>query len=279
MTRLGILHPGEMGISIAASALHGLPAVYWCSEGRSAATRQRAEAHGLSAFATLAEFCHGCDIIIAVCPPHAAVAQARAVIAAGYQGIYVDANAISPDTVRAIATEMQHAGISFIDGGIIGLPAWQPGKTWLYLSGDEAELVAQCFTSGPLETEVLGGEIGQASALKLCFAAWNKGKTALVTSILAAADSLGVRDALEKQWDIYEPGFSEVTSRRICGVARKAWRFTGEMQEIRDMLAAEQVPAEFFDGAAAVYDRQKEYKDAEVPPGLPALLQAVRRKV
>jgi 3-hydroxyisobutyrate dehydrogenase-like beta-hydroxyacid dehydrogenase len=278
MTRLGILHPGEMGISIAASALHSLPAVYWCSEGRSEATRQRAGAHGLSEIPKLDGFCKDCDIIIAVCPPHAAVKQARAVIATGYQGIYVDANAVSPDTVRGIAKEMQHAGISFIDGGIIGLPAWQPGKTWLYLSGNDAGQVAQCFTSGPLETEVLGGEVGQASALKLCFAAWNKGKTALVTSILAAADNLGVRDALEKQWDIYEPGFSEATSRRICGVAHKAWRFTGEMQEIRDMLAAENLPPEFFDGAAAVYERQKEYKDAKVPPGLPELLQAVRRK-
>jgi hypothetical protein len=87
-----------------------------------------------------------------------------------------------------------------------------------------------------------------------------------------------VRDALEKQWDIYEPGFSAATAKRICGVARKAWRFTGEMQEIAAMLADEQVPADFFEGAAEVYRRQEKYKDTKVPPELPAILQAVRQK-
>lgn len=277
MTRLGILHPGEMGISIAASALHGLPAVYWCSEGRSSATRLRAEKYGLTEISSLEDFCLHCDIIVAVCPPHSAKEQSIAVINAGFRGIYVDANAIAPATVREIAASMQHKGISFVDAGIIGLPAWQPGSTWLYLSGTEAEQVAECFTSGPLETEVLGEEIGQASALKLCYAAWNKGKTALITSILAAAESQGVKEALEKQWDIYEPGFSEATAKRICTVARKAWRFGGEMEEIEAMLAAENAPSAFFAGAAQVYSRQSDYKDVSDPPDLTTLLQAVRQ--
>ena len=44
--RIGILHPGEMGISIAASAKNSGCEVYWTSEGRSPATRERAAARG-----------------------------------------------------------------------------------------------------------------------------------------------------------------------------------------------------------------------------------------
>ena len=76
-TRLGFLHPGEMGISLAAAALQNMSAVYWCSEGRSVATRKRAEEYGLTEISTLAEFCKTCDLIIGVCPPHAAHEQAR----------------------------------------------------------------------------------------------------------------------------------------------------------------------------------------------------------
>lgn len=186
MTTLGILHPGEMGISIAASALNTLGKVYWCSEGRSAATRQRAEQQGLTELTTLADFCRTCEIIISVCPPHAARAQARAVSATGFRGCYVEANAIAPQTVRELGEELGAAGIACVDAGIIGLPAWQAGTTWLYLAGDAATTVADCFSKGPLETTVLGATLGQASAVKMCFGAWNKGSTAMLTAILAA---------------------------------------------------------------------------------------------
>src|SRR5438876_11103741 len=157
--RIGILHPGEMGISIAASAKNSGCEVYWTSEGRSAATRERAAKFELTQAKTLAELCERCQIIVSVCPPHAAETLANEVLRAGFRGLYVEANAIAPQRTIKIGETMSKAEVSFVDGGIIGLPAWKPGTTRLYLSGLRAEEVAGCFSAGPLETTVLGTEI------------------------------------------------------------------------------------------------------------------------
>ena len=193
---IGILHPGAMGISVAASALQSGHQVCYASEGRSDATRSRASEHNLRDLGTLAELCQTCSIIISVCPPHAAEDVAQQVIAHGFKGLYLDANAISPQKAQRIGEMLSDAGIPFVDGGIIGGPAWTPGETWLYLSGVEAKRIADCFSAGPLETSIIGDEIGKASALKMCYAAYTKGTTALLTAILALAENSGVRTEL-----------------------------------------------------------------------------------
>ena len=112
---------------------------------------------------------------------------------------------------QRIGEMLSDAGIPFVDGGVIGGPAWTAGETWLYLSGPEAEAkrIADCFSEGLLETSIIGDEIGKASALKMCYAAYTKGTTALLTAILALAEASGVRTELSAQWDRDEPGFSE----------------------------------------------------------------------
>ncbi len=194
--RVGILHPGQMGISIAASAQNSGYEVLWASDGRSAETRTRAEEHGLTDVGTLAELCRACPTLVSVCPPAAAEDLAREVLAHGFSGLYVDANAIAPERAQRIGHAMAEAGATFVDGGIIGGPAWKPNSTWLHLSGPDAPSAAALFAAGPLETNIVGDEIGQASALKMCFAAYTKGSTALLCAIVAAAEKLGVSDAL-----------------------------------------------------------------------------------
>jgi 3-hydroxyisobutyrate dehydrogenase-like beta-hydroxyacid dehydrogenase len=275
--KTGILHPGEMGSYIASTARATLGTVYWCSQERSPATRQRAGQHGLDEITRLQDFCDTCDLIISVCPPHAAVSQAEAIVGCGFKGIYVDANAISPESVITIGTRLQSAGIAFVDGGIIGLPTGKRGDATLYLSGAQAAAVAACFTAGPLEARVLGPDIGQASALKMCYAAWNKGKTALLTAVLATAEHMHIREALEQQWNLDEPGFAEQSTKRLRGVARKAWRFGAEMDEIAATLRACGVPAEFFDAAAELYRRESSFKDTTEAPPLADILAAVTR--
>src|SRR5690349_11377749 len=198
--RIGFLHPGDMGISIAASAQNAGNEVYWASEGRSPETQARAAKYGLRDAHTLAQLCAECAIVVSVCPPHAAEQVAQQVLAAGFGGLYLDANAIAPQRAERIGADMAAAGVSFVDGGIIGGPAWTPGSTWLYLAGPQADQIAACFAAGPLETQVLGAEIGRASALKMCFAAYTKGTTALLCAILATAEELGVRGDLEQHW-------------------------------------------------------------------------------
>lgn len=272
---IGILHPGQMGVSIAASAQNSGHEVYWVSEGRSAQTVERAERVGLADAGSLQRLCQTCAVILSVCPPHAAEAVANQVASLGFNGVYLDANAIAPRRVVRIGQRVADAGASFVDGGIIGGPAWQPGQTWLYLSGNAAHDVAACFAAGPLETCVIGEDIGKASALKMCFAAYTKGTTALLGAILATAESLGVRPDLERQWSRDGSDFAAKTVQRVRGVTAKAWRFAGEMEEIAATFAAAGLPGEFHLAAAELYRRIAHFKDAPAMPELEAVLSAL----
>lgn len=272
---IGILHPGEMGISLAASAQNSGQHVYWASAGRGAKTSARAAKFGLHDLHTLAQLCAECAILISVCPPHAAEEQAQAVIAAGFQGLYVDANAIAPPRAVRIGAALTAAGIGFVDGGIIGGPAWKPGETWLYLAGPQAERVAACFAAGPLATQVIGTEIGKASALKMCYAAYTKGTTVLLAAILATAERLDVRHELYAQWSHEDGKFAEQTDQRVQRVTAKAWRFVGEMEEIAATFQAAGLPGGFHLAAADVYQRLADFKDSPAVPELGAVLDAL----
>ena len=188
----GILHPGQMGISIAASMQNSGYSVSWASDGRSAQTRQRAEQFNLLDAGTLHSLAQTCSVLVSVCPPDAAEILARQVIETGFKGLYIDANAISPSRAVRMAKLMEQKDITFVDGAIIGGPAWKPGGTWLYLSGAQAKTAAACFQAGPLGTRIIGEEPGKASALKMCFAAYTKGSRAMLTAVLGTAASLGV---------------------------------------------------------------------------------------
>lgn len=274
-TAIGILHPGAMGISVAATIQNGSFPVYWTAEGRSVQSLARAAEHNLRDAGTLAALCALCGVIVCVCPPHAAEQVADDVITAGFRGVYLDANAIAPQKAIRIGEKLNAAGIDFVDGGIIGGPAWEPGRTWLYLSGEKAEEVSALFAAGPLETDVIGEEIGKASALKMCFAANTKGTTALLCAVVATAENLGVRAELERQWSRYDETFTAQTQQRVRGVTQKAWRFAGEMEEIAATFASAGLPDGFHFAAHIVYERMAHFKDAPELPDLIAVLLAL----
>jgi 3-hydroxyisobutyrate dehydrogenase-like beta-hydroxyacid dehydrogenase len=263
---IGILHPGQMGISIAASAKNSGNRIYWASKGRSPETRRRASEHDLIDSINLQGICEICSILLCVCPPHAAEEVAHQVITHDFKGLYVDANAISPQRALQIGKDLNGADINFVDGSIIGGPAWKPGRTWLYLSGEDAEKIASCFSSGPLETQVMGDEIGKASAIKMCFAGYTKGRTALLSAILGTAEALGVREELQNQWSRYWPDFNEETTRSVSMGASKAWRFAGEMEEISSTFREAGLPGGFHAAAADLYKRLAQFKDDSSVP-------------
>ena len=276
-TRVGILHPGNMGISLAASAKNSGHLVHWASEGRSDETRARATRFDLVDTQSLARLCDTCLIVLSVCPPHAAEDVAKAVLGVGFKGLYLDANAISPGRAMRIGEAMAAAGVAFVDGGIIGGPAWKPDSTCLYLSGERsaAERVASCFSSGPLETRIIADEVGKASALTMCFAAYTKGSTALLCAILATSERLGVRADLERQWSRGGSDFAQRTQERVRQVTEKAWRFVGEMHEISATFREAGLPGGFHSGAADVYERIAHFKGSPEVPSLDQVLAAL----
>lgn len=273
--KIGILHPGEMGISIAASALNSGCSVFWAAEGRSPQTHQRAADHSLSPLPSLADLCHTCSMIFSVCPPHAAEQVAGQVLTNSFKGLYADLNAIAPQRAIRMGEMMEAQGVTFVDGGIIGGPAWRPGETWLYLSGKQAQRVADCFSAGPLETEIIGDQTGRASALKMCYAAYTKGTTALLCAVLGAAESLDVRGNLERQWERDEAGSAEKAARRASRVTAKAWRFAGEMEEIAATFREAGMPDGFHQAAADIYCRLTGFKGQTKHPELLEVVAAL----
>jgi len=275
--KVGVLHPGMMGICVAATIQNSGYEVYWASEGRSPQSRERAAKFNLSDAGTLAALCETCSVIVSVCPPHAADEVAEQVRAQSFQGVYLDVNAISPQRTIRIGQAMGEFGVDFVDGGIIGFPVWERGRTWLYLSGEKARDAAAFCSGGPLETSVVGDEIGQASALKMCYAAYTKGTTALLCAILATAEVMGVRGELETQWSRDWSDFGEQAGERVRNVTAKAWRFAGEMAEIAATFRAAGLPGEFHAAAEMIYRRMAGFKDAPSTPSLEEVLETLTR--
>lgn len=245
-----------MGTTVAA-ACSGT--VLWAGEGRSEATRERADDAGLADVGDIASMAAEADILISVCPPHGAEAVADEVADAGFDGCYVDANAIAPKTARRIAARFE----SFVDGGLIGPPAVRAGTTRFYLSGRDAPRVAARFESSALEPRVLqGGGPGTASALKMAYAAWTKGTSALLAAVAAMASAEGVDNHLQAEWGLSLPGTAERLAGTASEVAPKAWRWTGEMDEIAVTFATVGLPDGFHRAAGEVYRRLGAFKDS-----------------
>ena len=202
---IGLVHPGEMGAAVGACLRAAGRPVAWSGTGRSAATHERAGAAGLSDVGGLGALVPRCGVIVSVCPPYAARQQADAVLAAGFRGCYVDANAIAPATARHIGEAVVAAGGTFVDGGIVGPPPTRPGVARLYLSGHDAAPVAELFTGSLLDTVLVGGGPGAASALKMTYAAWSKGTLALLLAIIETARHEGVEDVLRAEWARSQP--------------------------------------------------------------------------
>ncbi len=251
---IGVLHPGEMGAALGARLREAGHEVLWAGEGRSAATAERAAAADLRDAGSPARLAAASDIVLSVCPPHAALAVARDV--AGRGGLFVDANAVSPATVAGIRAVVEGAGGRFVDGGIVGPPPERAGTTRLFLSGPEAEAVAAAFDGTAVETPVLGRDPGRASALKMAYAAWTKGTAALLLAIRATARAEGVEDALLAEWARSQPDATGRSEAAADAAARKGWRWIAEMEEIAATFAAAGQPDGFHRAAAEVYRSQ-----------------------
>jgi 3-hydroxyisobutyrate dehydrogenase-like beta-hydroxyacid dehydrogenase len=263
----GLLHPGEMGAEVGRCLSQAGHTVLWASRGRSPATAARAAAAGLTDVGTVADVVSGADLIVSICPPHAALPVASEV--AGFRGVFVDANAIAPATAREAAAIIAKGGGAFVDGGIVGPPPTALGHTRLYLSGDRAPEVAELFADTVLDARILPGETGAASAVKMAYAGWTKGTSALILAIRALARAEGVEDTLLAEWALSQPALTARSERAAQSSAAKGWRWIAEMEEIAAAMTADGLPGGFHQAAAEIYRR------AGTDPDLDAVLTAL----
>jgi 3-hydroxyisobutyrate dehydrogenase-like beta-hydroxyacid dehydrogenase len=269
---VGLLHPGEMGAAVGQCLTGAGHEVLWAAEGRSPASRERAGAAGLTA-SGMTDIAGRSDVIVSVCPPHAAHQVALQVARAGFGGLYVDANAISPASARQVATVVGAAGADYVDGGIIGSPPVTPGFIRLYLSGPRAEEVRALFEASPADARVIGDDTAPAaSAVKMAYASWTKGSAALVLAARALARAEGVENTLLAEWELSQPGLAARTERAAGSAAGKGWRWVAEMEEIAATMAATGLPDGFHLAAAEIYRRSPHDAGASPDSVLSALL-------
>jgi 3-hydroxyisobutyrate dehydrogenase-like beta-hydroxyacid dehydrogenase len=274
---VALLHPGNMGTTIGAAAATSGARVIWASQGRSKTTQERARQARLIDVETLPNAVRESDVILSVCPPHAALDLARTVAEHRFKGVYVDANAISRTTAEQIGETVTQAGATFVDGGIIGSPVKRAGTTRLYLSGSRAPEVAELFTASMLDAKTIGAEPGAASALKVAYAAWTKCTDALLLAIRTFAAVEGVDKALLQEWAISQPDLERRSNQAAAVAAPKAWRYVGEMKEIAATFQAAGLPAGFHSAAAEVCARLAPFKDQTEPaPTIAAVIDSLR---
>jgi 3-hydroxyisobutyrate dehydrogenase-like beta-hydroxyacid dehydrogenase len=236
---VGLLFPGEMG-ALVGSAVDG--EVLWASEGRSDATRGRAE--GFRDVGTVRDLVAESELVISLCPPGIAEEVAGEVAAEGFDGIYVEGNAIAPERAKRIAGYLR-----CVDGAVISA-----ADVNLYLSGDPEDVaaIAALFPEGDVKPIVLEGGVGAASALKMAFGGWNKIGAALTAQAFAIARAYGVEEALAAEG---------VDSGRFVRSARKAWRWAPEMEEVADTSEALGLPGGMGRGAADLFRRWEAHRD------------------
>lgn len=253
---IGIVHPGQMGAAVGKVLVAAGNRVAWASAGRSADSRNRAERAGLTDLSTVAALAAECETVLSICPPHAAVETAAAF--RGFEGLYADLNAVSPATAARAGKEVAR----FVDGGIVGPPPHESGTTRLYLSGDEADVVAGLFAGTALDARVSG--VGtEASALKMVYAAWTKGTAALLLGIRATARSLGVEDDLVAEWELSRPSLPGRSVSSARSALERGWRWAFELEEIGRTFTAAGLPDGFGAAAAEIFGRLSGEGDLE----------------
>lgn len=254
---VAIMAPGDMGHAVAGALKAGGLRVITCLAGRSARTRALAESAGVVDMGNDQKLVVEADALLSILVPARAEELAErlapAVRASGRSLLYVDCNAIAPATACRVGGIVEAAGGRFVDAGIIGPPP-KPGAagTRFYASGAAAKDFAALGARG-LDVRIVSERAGDASAVKMCYAALTKGTTAIMTELMVAAARLGVGDALRAELEHSQAAMVERMRKNVPAMVPKAHRWVGEMEEIARTFEDVGLTPLTFEGAAALY--------------------------
>ena len=238
MTVVAIIAPGAMGAAVAQRLTENGAAVITTLAGRGAASIARAQAAGMQAVSepALAE----ADFLLSILPPGQALnlAERLAPLLRG-DAVYVDCNAVSPQTALRIGAVVEAAGKRFIDSAIIGNPP-APGAAApvFYASGPNATALAALQAHG-LQVKLLNGPVGAASALKMSYGGITKGLAALAAAMMLAATRAGAAPALRAELAASQPALLARFTHGTPDMIPKAYRWVAEMEEIAQFAGAD----------------------------------------
>ena len=255
MNTVGILSPGDMGHTVGERLKgNGLRVIAHLAD-RSARTRGLAEKVGIEEVESYEALVEEADVVLCILVPAEAAAAAQTVADAlrrtGADLLYADCNAVAPQTTIKIGETIAGAGGRFVDASIIGPPPRREGLTRFYASGGHADELARLEDYG-LDVPVISDRVGDASAIKMCYAGLTKGLTALCTNLLVAAEALGIRDALFDEYDMSQSAMLK-RMQGLPSMPPKSRRWVGEMEEIAATMAGVGMSPKFHEGAADIY--------------------------
>jgi 3-hydroxyisobutyrate dehydrogenase-like beta-hydroxyacid dehydrogenase len=255
---VGVVSPGDMGQAIAKRLAESGFSLHTALEGRSERTKKLAREAGINDCGTMEKLVATCELVISVINPGESLKVARNVANAmkstGRKIAFADLNAVSPQTARDADRMIRDAGGMFIDGGIIGSPPrGEKDKPRIYVSGPDAYLFEQ-ISHPNLQIRVMSERVGDASGVKMCYAAMTKGTTALAVELLVAARKLGVEQALEKELCDSRNDVFDWQMKSIPNMPAKAYRWVPEMQEIAKTFGELGLTKRIFEGATDMYE-------------------------
>jgi L-threonate 2-dehydrogenase len=257
---VAIIAPGEMGSAVGRRLKERGARIVTMLAGRSAASVARAERAGFSRIDDRTRLVAEAPLILSIVPPGEAVALAEsfvpALAAAREKPVYVDCNAISPETAQRIGAILAPSGCPYVDAGIIGPPPSPSGRTVFYASGGAAAEFARLTPLG-IEVRVLDAPIGAASGLKMSYAGLTKGITALASAMALGAARGGTTAALMQELRESQPALLPYLAR-LPTMFPKAYRWVAEMEEIAQFLTGDPAGQQIYKGAAQLYARLAE---------------------
>jgi len=274
---IGVIAMGEMGSATARRLRERGATVVTSLAGRSAASAARAEKAGAIPVATDDEFVAQSTFILSIVPPGDAVALAErlapAIKRAARKTIYVDCNAISPQTAEEIGDVLKGSGCIYVDAGIVGPPPSATTRTIFYASGDGAKDFARLTDYG-LTVRVMDGPNGAASAMKLSYAGITKGCTAIGAAMMLGSTRGGTADALLQELSESQPMLLNWMRGFVGRMPPKAYRWVAEMEEIAQFQEDDPAARDMYLGIARFYEQIAAAFEARKPGDAVAQLEA-----
>ena len=255
---IGVIAMGEMGSGVARRLHERGATVITQLTGRTSASAARAERAGAIPVSTDDEFAAQSDCILSIVPPGDAVALAErlapAIKRAGRQTVYVDCNAVSPQTAERIGAALEGTGCVYVDAGIIGPPPGPSARTIFYASGPGAKAFERLTAYG-LTVRVMDGPNGAASAMKLSYAGITKGCTAIGSAMMLGATRHGTADALLQELAESQPMLLNWMRGFVSRMPPKAYRWVAEMEEIAQFQGDDPAARDIYHGIAHLYEQ------------------------
>jgi 3-hydroxyisobutyrate dehydrogenase-like beta-hydroxyacid dehydrogenase len=238
----GILYCGDMGAVVGRLLAQAGFRVVTTSEGRSAATKARADEAGIEVLESIGDVASQSDIVFSIVLPSAAEEVARryaefsALRPPG--SIFVDANTVGHNTLATIAQIMAAADIQWIDAGIHGTAGNLARLGVIYVSGPDSPHLQSLTAQTAVRVVRLGDVHGLASSMKLLMAAMSKSTAAAFFEIATLAEQLGMLESFLENYESFYPEIMHAIRRTLPTYPTHASRRIGELRNLEERASA-----------------------------------------